>query len=346
MGPNIIVFYILPSLLGGLIYLLLAQFFIFIFRIKKPSIKYLMYFLVLYKSLLVLIMGARYSFTTVPRKPFGFGFMFYDPLDLLPLGSIGPMIQDNKSLGALHSNWLATVISITVIIIAALLLLRWIATAWFLSKVAKDKEEPNLLIKSLVKDLCANLKIKTPSIFLSKEDIGPLSIGVIKPTIILPKKLTNLLKENELEIVLGHELAHIKRRDNLWQWLILFMKDLLFFNPFSRLTYNFLQANKEVATDLVFLGTTPKKNSLLQKTIQKVAQIQNSNKGDLLIAKANFLDAKIIQKRLSILHRANIKAFKDTWLRKTASIICILLFFWVKIWVAVKLGQKALMLLS
>lgn len=59
----------------------------------------------------------------------------------------------------------------------------------------------------------------------------PMVVGHFKPLILIPVGLINGLSEAEVESILCHELAHIKRRDYLVNILQSFMEIVFFFNP-------------------------------------------------------------------------------------------------------------------
>jgi beta-lactamase regulating signal transducer with metallopeptidase domain len=50
---------------------------------------------------------------------------------------------------------------------------------------------------------------------LSKEAPEPLLRGIVRSTLVLPSHLSSSLSSAELEAVILHELAHLRRRDNL-----------------------------------------------------------------------------------------------------------------------------------
>ncbi len=343
-GPSIILYHILPSILGAFIYYILAKLFIFVFRIKRPNLKYFIYLLVLYKSTIILITGARYTKTMVPRKSFGLGTMFYDPLDLIPYGSSGPI--PDVSFQAFQSPWLVNIVAIIVIVIVLLVLLRWIATVIFFKNLVYRSKPLGLNMISFIDNVCSKFKITVPRIVITKSDLGPMTIGVIKPTIVLPEWIIRSFSKQEIEVIIGHELAHVKRRDNLFQWIALFLKDIMFFSPFSKLAYNFLQSNKEQAADSLFLKIMPDKSSLLRKTIKKVASkpFTKTSSAGILIAKANFIDLNIIQKRIGMLDH-NTK-LSSKFITTSLNVFGLLLFFWMKAWISIKVGQEGLMLLS
>jgi beta-lactamase regulating signal transducer with metallopeptidase domain len=66
---------------------------------------------------------------------------------------------------------------------------------------------------------------------LSARIASPFTAGVLRPWILLPiTALTNLSPE-QLEVVLTHELAHIRRADYLWNLLQTLIETLFFFHP-------------------------------------------------------------------------------------------------------------------
>lgn len=59
----------------------------------------------------------------------------------------------------------------------------------------------------------------------------PAMLGHLKPVVLLPASLATRLDAQQLEAILLHELAHIRRHDYLWNMLQMVMEILLFFNP-------------------------------------------------------------------------------------------------------------------
>lgn len=59
----------------------------------------------------------------------------------------------------------------------------------------------------------------------------PMVVGHLKPVILVPLGLLNSLSMAEVEAILCHELAHIKRRDYLVNVLQSFIEIIFFFNP-------------------------------------------------------------------------------------------------------------------
>ncbi len=72
-------------------------------------------------------------------------------------------------------------------------------------------------------------------ILLTEKVDVPSVLGVLKPVILLPVNVCTQLSTAQLEAVILHELAHIRRYDYLVNLLQAFLEMLLFFNPFIRM---------------------------------------------------------------------------------------------------------------
>lgn len=86
-------------------------------------------------------------------------------------------------------------------------------------------------------------------IFLSEKIASPLTIGFFKPLILVPVASINHLTIAQLEAILLHELAHIKRYDYLINILLSVAEISLFFNPFTRLFSSHIRKERENSCD-------------------------------------------------------------------------------------------------
>ncbi len=86
-------------------------------------------------------------------------------------------------------------------------------------------------------------------IYLSKTIRCPLTIGFLKPIILIPMGAINNLTQEQMEAVILHELAHIKRADYLLYLLQCFIERIFFFNIFSKLINDIMERERENACD-------------------------------------------------------------------------------------------------
>jgi hypothetical protein len=77
----------------------------------------------------------------------------------------------------------------------------------------------------------------------------PVTLGVIKPVILLPVAAVNHLSLKQAEAIILHELNHIRRNDYLVNLLIACVDVILFFNPFARLLTSIIRKERENCCD-------------------------------------------------------------------------------------------------
>lgn len=77
----------------------------------------------------------------------------------------------------------------------------------------------------------------------------PVTLGFLKPVILLPVSMVTQLTPAQIEAILVHELAHIQRKDYLLNLLVTAMELLFFFNPFTRLLIAQLKKEREHCCD-------------------------------------------------------------------------------------------------
>lgn len=87
------------------------------------------------------------------------------------------------------------------------------------------------------------------SIYLSEKIICPLTVGFLKPVILIPVAAVNHLTTEQMEAVILHELAHIKRADYLLFILQNLIDKIFFFNIFSIMLGNIIERERENACD-------------------------------------------------------------------------------------------------
>jgi len=86
----------------------------------------------------------------------------------------------------------------------------------------------------------------------------PCITGYFKPIIFLPVSLATYLSACEIEAILLHELAHIKRNDYLVNLLQQVIGMVLFFNPFVHLTNRVINQERENGCDDLVVEKTSK----------------------------------------------------------------------------------------
>lgn len=73
---------------------------------------------------------------------------------------------------------------------------------------------------------------KRLKVLLTSQVDGPVCFGILRPVILLPRKMYNDSPPEDLQMALSHELAHIERRDCWINLLQRVVEVIFFFHPF------------------------------------------------------------------------------------------------------------------
>ena len=114
-----------------------------------------------------------------------------------------------------------------------LLSIRSIGGWWVIQKLRATAvdEAPEALRKSFAR-ISAVLGIRKEVLLrVSSAVAGPITVGAVRAMVLLPVSAVTLLGPDELEMVLAHELAHVRRADFLWNLLQTLVETLFFFHP-------------------------------------------------------------------------------------------------------------------
>jgi Zn-dependent protease with chaperone function len=118
------------------------------------------------------------------------------------------------------------------------------------------------IVESLAK-LADQMGVPAPQMQLSADKV-PISFAVHtkKPTIVMSESLLSLLKQDEVEAVMAHELAHIRNSDTALKALATAYKTVLPFDPIVRLVEAAFHREREMVADETAAKATRKPLSL------------------------------------------------------------------------------------
>jgi beta-lactamase regulating signal transducer with metallopeptidase domain len=116
--------------------------------------------------------------------------------------------------------------------------------------------DPNSLDLGLRETLARNRATRPVALCLSDRVQVPTAIGLVKPAVVIPRWLMKELSPAELNQVLLHELAHLRRWDDWTNLAQKIVKALLFFHPAVWWIENKLSLEREMACDDAVLTET------------------------------------------------------------------------------------------
>jgi bla regulator protein blaR1 len=92
----------------------------------------------------------------------------------------------------------------------------------------------------------------------------PVTVGHFKPVILIPMGLVFQLPAGQIETIILHELAHIKRRDFLVNLLQSLLETVFFFNPGLLWLSALIKEEREICCDDIVLANTSAKSTYLE----------------------------------------------------------------------------------
>ncbi|HEX2536061.1 MAG TPA: M56 family metallopeptidase [Chitinophagaceae bacterium] len=175
-------------------------------------------------------------------------FVLYLQNGSTPLFSLleGDQSRSDRVLTFLLTS--ASVAYLTLLIVPAYRLFRNWRYVQFIKKNGLSK--PPVSTRLFVQKVAASLNIRrNVQVYVSGWVQSPLTVGYLKPMILLPVAALNNLSVAQAEAILLHELSHIKRSDYLVNFLLSVIHTLLYFNPFIRLFIKEVETEREKCCD-------------------------------------------------------------------------------------------------
>lgn len=126
-------------------------------------------------------------------------------------------------------------------------------------------------------ELAGSLRIgRDVTVAICERIAAPVLIGIVRPMILLPSAALTGWSPDEIEMVLLHELAHVRRWDNLVNLLQRFVEAALFFHPAVWLVSRWIRAEREACCDAVVVGRTNRPHAYAETLVALAAQLPRS----------------------------------------------------------------------
>lgn len=160
-------------------------------------------------------------------------------------------VRENIFAWLTKAEILLPYLSVLYLVLLVFIAARWIKAYSFTQSVRSGGlHETDNSWQLFVKQLSARLGIKPEvKIYLSEIVKTPLTIGFFKPIILIPLSGLNHLDTEQMEAVILHELAHIRRFDYFFNLFLALTETALFFNPFAVLISAHIKRERENCCD-------------------------------------------------------------------------------------------------
>lgn len=206
------------------------------------------------------------------------------------------IFTNNKNLYTTILSWVTAHAQLIVIVYTLGIIIFLSRIVYNIAKVKSLKRnnisEPPPEWLQLLTNLKSRLRVWQNVVLKVSEKVTvPMVMGTIKPIILIPTSLVSNLSAKDIEAILIHELAHVKRYDYLINIIQLFIETTLFYNPFVWLITSIIRKEREHCCDDLVLKHTEEKlvyakalASLEQYRIQSAVPALGaaSNKNQLL----------------------------------------------------------------
>lgn len=176
----------------------------------------------------------------------------------------------------------------------------------------------NKLITTIVGEQSGTLGIAPPRFIISsREGFAAFTTGFLRPILVINRAMIDLLDKSELQALISHELIHIRQRDTLKNWLLHYVRDLTFLNPFSSIIFRGYLLEKEILCDQKaarLAGQSPRQYAaLLLKVWRSIIDHRTPRLGAL----SSFTGKNNIERRVEALMKGEQKQNRFTTLLTT-----------------------------
>jgi TonB family protein len=105
-------------------------------------------------------------------------------------------------------------------------------------------------LRSVIGDLQQLIGVRHPVKILKSALVKvPMTAGWLKPVILLPASVLVQLPRDQLEMIIAHELGHIRRHDHLFNLFQILMETVLFYHPAITWMSNRVRQERETCCD-------------------------------------------------------------------------------------------------
>ena len=130
--------------------------------------------------------------------------------------------------------------------------------------------------------LCRSLQVRQKvQLLVSRTIDSPVLIGLFRPAILVPMSFLSGFTPEEVEAILVHELAHIRRHDYLANLVQMLLETLLFYHPLLWLVSNAVREDREYICDEFVVRRHGTSSLFYAKTLTHLEQFRQTGGNDM-----------------------------------------------------------------
>lgn len=149
-------------------------------------------------------------------------------------------------------------------------------------------------LQALTERLSERLDIPAPPVSVVDDDTPFIfASGAQNHAVVVSSGLLRMFSEEQLEIAIAHELAHVSRRSNAVNWMIFLIRVLMFFNPIALIVFRRIVQDDEHICDDITVSLTGKPQMLadiLKVFYRSYTELKPSVSGGISAMHEGFMD--------------------------------------------------------
>ncbi len=220
--------------------------------IKSPGLRHLLWVVVLLKPLVAVAVSSPFTLFTpfaplVPLAESGRDALAFLPVEHPTVHAAASPIVATSSVRLTPAGWGAILwIAGAALLIGRIMIGQGIL--WRLRQQAQVQRGGPLFdaLRQVRQEFDCYPRVEVAT---SPSTSSPMVLGILRPIIVFPADLVDKLRAEELSLILMHELAHVRRCDNLVLLLHRLVAAVLFFHPVVWLCGRMLRREAEQACD-------------------------------------------------------------------------------------------------
>lgn len=179
----------------------------------------------------------------------------------------------------------------------------------FVSKINRQHKCTDATVIEILNKCKQKMNIKTSiTVIYSRTVKSPCLLGLIKPKLILPKKIIAQLSDDEMKYIFFHELGHLKRNDIFINWITTILQSIHWFNPLIWISFHKMKQDCELSCDIMTLKhISPSEYRNYGETLIKLINIISKPKCEPLTE--GILSGTQIKRRIIMISKHKKKKF-------------------------------------
>lgn len=219
------------------------------------------------------------------------------------------------------SSW-ATYLFVAWAIVAGVFLIRLAGSLWHVRRLRRESRQVNEgLAATVFETLQPYAGGRKVNLLVSGEIRIPTALGFFRPAIVLPSWTLAQLSADELKVILLHELAHLRRRDDWTNLVQKLLKAIFFFHPAVWWIEEKLSLEREIACDDLVLEQTGSAKtyaasliSVAEKALSEKSRVQRT----LALAQSALGRVRQTSKRIAEILNPSRRNQASSWRPATA----------------------------